>query len=44
MRGVSKANLMCIRCQRTFTDRTGATVKHGLFKCAECSKTKPQEK
>lgn len=43
MRGVSKARLMCIKCQREFTDRTGSTYQHGFFRCAACQ-PKPQPK
>jgi predicted SprT family Zn-dependent metalloprotease len=37
MQGISKANLICIKCNKTFTDRKGATVKGGFFFCKECT-------
>lgn len=44
MRGISKANLICIKCAKEFTDRKGATVKSGFFFCKECTEAKQKDK
>lgn len=37
MRGISKANLICVKCNKIFTDRKGATVKGSFFFCKDCT-------
>ena len=44
MTGTSKANLMCIRCKKIFTNRKGASIANGIVFCAEHKPVKQKVK